>query len=246
MSTKDKSGKQAARLITEQQVCEFLSVETDFFDRHPELLESLELPHESGKAVSLIERQISVLRERNLEMRSRLNNLLETARANDKLFEKTKRLVLALLETATLSKAIDTLYDSLKNDFQIEHHKLILFSTENSIKTPAKIVSLDQGSRAIGGLLRSNRATCGVLRDEELSFLFEDQAAAIKSVAVVPLNNGNTFGVLAIGSSDPLYYKSSMGTLFLSYIAEVLNRIVPPMMEQMATLQALSAPQKIS
>jgi len=246
MSTKDKSGKQAARLITEEQVCEFLSAETDFFDRHPELLESLELPHESGKAVSLIERQISVLRDRNLEMRSRLNNLLETARANDKLFEKTKRLVLALLETDNLAKASDTLYDSLKSDFQIEHYQLILFSAENRLTTQAKVVSLDQGSRAIGGLLRSNRATCGVLRDEELTFLFADQADAIKSVAVVPLNNGNTFGVLAIGSSDPLYYKSSMGTLFLSYIAEVLNRIMPPMMEQVATVQSLTAPQKMS
>lgn len=246
MSTKDKPDKQAARLITEEQVCEFLSGETDFFDRHPELLESLELPHKSGKAVSLIERQISVLRERNLEMRSRLNNLLETARANDTLFEKTKRLVLAVLEADSLTKAIDTLYSSLKNDFQIEYYQLILFSTETSSASPARLVSLDQGSQAIGSLLRSNRATCGVLRDEELAFLFEEQASAIKSVAVVPLSNGNTFGVLAIGSSDPLYYKSSMGTLFLSYIAEVLNRTLPVMMSQMATVQTLTAPQKMS
>ena len=246
MSSKDKSGKQDAPLISEAQVCEFLSAKTDFFERHPELLESLELPHESGKAVSLIERQISVLRERNLEMRSRLNNLLETARANDTLFEKTKRLVLTLLETDSLAKAVDTLYASLKNDFQIEHYQLILFGAENSLVSQARSVSLDQGSQAIGGLLRSNRATCGVLRDEELSFLFEAQASAIKSVAVVPLNNGNTFGVLAIGSSDPLYYKSSMGTLFLSYIAEILNRVLPPMMTQIATVQALTAPQKMS
>ncbi len=246
MSTKDKSGKQDVPLVSEAQVCEFLSAKTDFFERHPELLESIELPHESGKAVSLIERQISVLRERNLEMRSRLNNLLETARANDKLFEKTKRLVLALLEADTLAKAIDTLYDNLQNDFQIEHYSLILFSPENSPVSQARIVGLDQGSQAIGGLLRSNRATCGVLRDEELAFLFEEQASAIKSVAVVPLNNGNTFGVLAIGSSDPLYYKSSMGTLFLSYIAEVLNRVLPPMMTQVTTLQSLTAPQKMS
>ncbi|PCJ36835.1 MAG: hypothetical protein COA75_06170 [Cellvibrionales bacterium] len=244
MSTKDTSHKQDAPSISEEQVCEFLSAKTDFFERHPELLESIELPHESGKAVSLIERQISVLRDRNLEMRSRLKNLLETARANDKLFEKTQRLVLALLETDSLAKAIDTLYDSLKNDFQIEHYQLILFSADSKLSMPAKIVSLDQGTQAIGGLLRSNRATCGVLRDEELTFLFDDQAGAIKSVAVVPLNNGNTFGTLAIGSSDPFYYKSSMGTLFLSYIAEVLNRALPPMMAQVATLQPVIARNK--
>lgn len=246
MSTKDTSEKQANRATTEQQVCEFLSAEKGFFDRHPELLESLELPHESGEAVSLIERQICVLRDRNLEMRSRLNNLLETARANDALFEKTKRLVLALLETDKLTQAIDALYHSLESDFQIEHYQLTLFNLDDTLSTPAKVVSLDQGTQAIGGLLRSNRATCGVLRDEELSFLFDDRAPAIQSVAVVPLNNGNTFGVLSIGSSEPLYYKSSMGTLFLSYIAEVLNRILPPMMTQITTVQPITAPQKIS
>ncbi len=246
MSTNSKSDEQTSRSITEEEVCQYLSTATDFFDRHPELLESIELPHESGKAISLVERQINVLRERNLEMRSRLSNLLETARVNDKLFEKTKRLVLALLESDSLAKAVDSLYDSLQSDFQIEHYQLILFSAENHLNSQAKVVNLDEGSQAIGGLLRSNRATCGVLRDTELSFLFEEQAEAIKSVAVVPLNNGNTFGVLAIGSSDPLYYKSSMGTLFLSYIGEVLNRTLPPMMAQIATVQAIKTPQKTS
>ena len=244
MSTKDKPGKQAPSIITEQQVCEFLSVETEFFARHSELLETIELPHASGQAVSLIERQVSVLRDRNLEMRSRLNNLLETAHANDKLFEKTKCLVLALLEADNLAKATDTLYGSLENDFKIEYYRLILFGTGNTPSTIAKTVSLDQGTQAIGGLLRSNRATCGVLRDTELAFLFDDHAPAIKSVAVVPLNKGNTFGALAIGSADPLYYKSSMGTLFLSYIAEILNRVLPPMMSQATVIQALATPQK--
>ncbi len=231
MNAETKSNKQTLELISEEQVCEFLSTQPDFFDNHPELLESLQLPHESGKAVSLIERQISVLRERNLEMRSRLNNLLETARTNDKLFDKTKHLVLALLEANDLVSIVDILYSSLKNDFQVEHYKLILFSEKDINTVPTKIVSLDQGTQAIGGLLRSNRATCGVLRDDELSFLFDEHAAEVQSVAVVPLSHGNTFGVLAIGSANPQHYKSSMGTLFLSYIAEVLNRIVPPMME---------------
>ncbi len=245
MSTKDKSDRQVAQLITEEQVCQYLSATTDFFHRHPELLESMALPHDSGKAISLIERQVNVLRERNLEMRSRLNSLLDTARANDRLFEKTQRLVLSLLEANNLTTAIDALYSSLKSDFQIEHCQLILFSSENHLSSQVKVASLDQGNQAIGGLLRSNRATCGVLRDKEMSFLFEERAKAIKSVAVVPLNHGNTFAVLAIGSSDPQHYKSSMDTLFLSYIGEVLNRTLPAMISQVTTVQTLTTPQKI-
>ncbi|HBD12033.1 MAG TPA: DUF484 domain-containing protein, partial [Porticoccaceae bacterium] len=88
--------------LSARQVSEFLLENPDFFSRHPDLVADLELPHESGKAVSLIERQISVLRERNMEMRQRLNSMLESAQANDKLFEKTKRLVLSLLDASTL------------------------------------------------------------------------------------------------------------------------------------------------
>lgn len=230
MKTNKTSDEQAEQLLTEEQVKAFLAAQPAFFDQHPELLESLQLPHESGKAVSLIERQISVLRERNLEMRSRLSNLLETARTNDTLFEKTKRLILSLLEAKTLNTLVDTLYTSLKNDFQVEYFQLILFK-ENIDTTAAKTANLDQSMKTIGNLLRNNRATCGVLRKEELSFLFGTQASAIESVAVVPLSDGNTFGILAIGSSDPQRYKSSMGTLFLSYIAEVMNRIAPAMLK---------------
>ena len=44
---------------------------------------------------------------------------------------------------------------------------------------------------------------------------------------MAPLVNGGPLGVLAIGSHDPEYYKSSMGTVFLTYVSEVLNRVLP-------------------
>ena len=58
-------------------------------------------------------------------------------------------------------------------------------------------------------------------------FLFGDQGSKVGSVAAVPLRYDNLYGILAIGKSDPNFYKSSMGTLFLSYIAEILNRLIP-------------------
>src|SRR3990167_3210800 len=91
-----------APMVDETQIIEHLLAHPDFFTRHPDALEALQLPHETGSAISLVERQVSVLRERNLEMRQRLNNLLTTARENDKLFEKTKRLVLTLIEANSL------------------------------------------------------------------------------------------------------------------------------------------------
>lgn len=212
----------------EKQVAAYLREHPAFFEHHPELLEAIRLPHDSGSAVSLMERQVTVLRERNMEMRQRLSSLLESARANDKLFEKTKRLVLNLLEANNLEALIDVLYDSLATDFEIPYYSLLLLSPEvqTSLKN-ARVVGMDEAQNQIGTLLRTHRAICGVLRSEELDFLFDDKAGEVGSVAAVTLNNGATFGILAIASADPHYYRSSMGTLFLTYIAEVLNRVIP-------------------
>lgn len=220
-------------LQTEAKVKEYLQTHPEFFNAHPDLLESLQLSHDSGGAVSLVERQITVLRERNMEMRHRLSNLLESARTNDKLFEKTKRLVLTLLEAANLAEAVNNLYDSLGTDYQIEFYSLLLLGSDSQMPaSPARVVGLEQAQSQIGTLLRTNRAICGVLREDELQFLFGDNSDKVGSVAAVPLSNGSLFGILAIGNSDSNYYRSSMGTLFLSYIAEVLNRIIPRLQSQ--------------
>ena len=214
--------------MDESAIKTYLQNNPGFFENHPELLELIQLPHESGRAVSLVERQVSVLRERNMEMRQRLNNLLEAARTNDELFGKTKRLVLNLLDARDLSTLVDTLYESLGNDYQLQYFSLVLLTDASRIPdTPARVAGLEEAENQIGTLLRGNRAICGVLRQEELHFLFGNKAREIGSVAAAPLMRGQSYGILAIGNSDPNFYRSSMGTLFLSYIAEVLNRIVP-------------------
>lgn len=217
--------------LTADQIKDYLKNNPDFFMEYPDLIELIQLPHESGAAVSLIERQVSTLRERNQEMRERINMLLEAAKTNDKLFEKTKRLVISLLEANDLSTLVDTLSESLGTDFQVEFHSLILFGDQQALPAcNTKVVGMDQANSQIGTLLRTNRPISGVLGSEELNFLFEDQAADVGSVAAVPLSHGSIFGIIAIGNSDPNYYRSSMGTLFLSYIGDALNRIVPKML----------------
>jgi uncharacterized protein len=219
MNDKRKPNHVGESELSLPQVADFLTAHPDFFSQNPDILENLELPHQSGEAISLIERQVGMLRNRNEKIQRRLDNLLESARTNDKLFEKTKRLVLSMLSV---------LYESLATDFEIEFYRLILLADNDKIQSNyARIVSLTEANYAIGTLLRSNRAICGVLGSDELAFLFGEDGKKIGSVAATPLNNGRIFGVLAIGSSDPNYYRSSMGTLFLGYIAEVINRITP-------------------
>ncbi len=217
--------------ITDEQVADYLRKHADFFVDQPSLLADLNLPHASGQAISLVERQVSVLRERNMDMRHRLSKLLDNARENDRLFEKTKRLVLALLESHHLKGAIDALLYSFNNDFKIHYTSVIFFGEPDAFADiDARIVSLNDARENIGSLIKANKPQCGVLTPTETKFLFPEDADNIGSVAMVPLMFGNTFGVLSMANRDDNYYRSSMGTLFLNYIGEVLNRQLPPLM----------------
>lgn len=226
MSLADKNKEE--REITEEQVAQYLRNHSGFFLKRDDLLLELELAHPSGKAVSLLERQVSLLRERNMDMRTRLNNLLDNARNNDTLFEKTKQLVLALVEAQGLDAIVNSFNRSLLSDFNVDFSSFTLFGNPAQHRAlAARMVNVDDAYQAIPGLLKSNSATCGVLRPEELKFLFSSHADLIGSAAVVPLSFGYPLGVIAIGSKDADYFRSSMGTLFLGYIAEVLNRLLP-------------------
>lgn len=211
-----------------EQIEAWLREHPEFFENHPDLLAELSLPHESGSAISLVERQVAILRERNIDMRHRLSKLLDNARDNDKLFDKTKRLVLTLLEGQDMGDIIDALHYSFDKDFSINFTSVILFGNLEKVpSSQARVVSIAEAREHLGALLKNSRAVCGTLGSKELEFVFGNHASEIGSVAVVPLMHGSAFGLLAIGNRDPNYYRSSMGTLFLGYIAEVLNRLLP-------------------
>jgi uncharacterized protein YigA (DUF484 family) len=213
---------------SEKIVREFLRANPSFLDQNTDILETLVLPHDSGKAVSLVERQVGVLRDRNKEMRSRLDNMLQTAHDNDLLFEKTKRLVLNLLEAKNLAALVEAVYDSLGKDFGIDFYSLTLLGDEDKLpRTMARVATMEKANERVGTLLGANRAVCGIVREEEMVFLFGERGRQVGSVAAVPLRYDSLYGILAVGNSDPNFYKSSMGTLFLSYIAEILNRLLP-------------------
>lgn len=221
----EKSPEHQAPLDAEQ-VAAYLRRHPEFFVEHDELIPEMRIPHDSGSAVSLVERQVRLLRERNIEMRHRLSQLMDVARDNDRLFEKTRRLVLDLLDATSLEDVVSTVEDSLRHGFQVPYVSLILFSDSNL--PVGRSVSSAEAHQAIGGLLSGGKTVCGVLRAHELAFLFgEAESAEVGSAAVVSLTFQGLHGVLAIGSPDPQHYKSSLGTLFLGYVAEVLARVLP-------------------
>ena len=224
-------GNDTSSLMTSKKIKKYLQKNPNFFHDNPSVLELLNLPHASGEAVSLIERQIALLRTKNLELSKHIKDLLVTAENNVKLFEKTSRLVSSLVVSKDLESIILTLSKSLKVDFQIEFHRLILFG-EHDVKLSAntQIISIKYAKKEVGSLLKSNKPLSGILTNKELNFLFGNEGAKVQSAAAANLSNGSLFGILAIGNSDPNYYNSIMDTIFFSHITEVLNGLMPIML----------------
>lgn len=152
--------------LDEQQVREYLKQNGDFLKRNPDMLDYLHISHASGSAVSLVEKQVGVLRERNIEMRRRLTSLTNNARDNDKLYEKTRTLVLELLDADSPASISQSFLRSMRDDFETEHATLILFG--DSPRENCRVDSADRARIEIGGLLNGDKAVCGTLRQEEL------------------------------------------------------------------------------
>jgi uncharacterized protein YigA (DUF484 family) len=212
--------------LSDTRVRDYLKDNPDFFDHHPDMLDHLQITHKAGSAVSLVEKQVSVLRERNMEMRKRLNSLTGNARENDRLYELTRQLVLSLLEARSLEELGETFCRGLREDFGVDHVSFILFGESRDSTEHCRIESAERARIEIGALIKGQNAVCGTLREEELQYLFPD-STGVGSAAVVPLVRGGDLGVIAVGSEDPHYYSASTGTLFLGHLGEVVVRLLP-------------------
>lgn len=217
--------------LAEAQVAAFLQMHPDFFTRNEKLLEKLQVPHQTGRAVSLIERQTTVLREKNQNLTSHLSDLIDIARHNDAQFEKTKRMVLALLESETLDDIAVAIDESLCQDFASDATSLILFTHKPLDVNNLRLMNREDAG-VISGLIGTNLPSCGRLSEAENSFIFSHDAAKVQSAAVVPLVQGETLGLLSVGSFDPDYFSSNQGTVLLSYVGEVLSRVASRILRQ--------------
>ncbi len=211
-----------------EAVLKYLSANPDFLLRHEALLAEIELPHRAGSAVSLVERQVKLLRERNIESRQRLARLLETAHQNDQLFDKTRQLILMLLEADSLERLIQTLVLGLRREFDIEHVRLLLIEDADT-RWPGSVehIRCDDAEAALGGMLRQARPVAGPLRPATRELLFGSQAGEVASALVVTIAGTHPLAVLALGSSDVRRFHGEMGTLFAEFVGDVLQRLLP-------------------
>jgi hypothetical protein len=215
--------------LAAEDVSRYLAANPSFFLKHQQLLADMFLPHESGKAVSLLERQVSLLRERNIETRKRLSDMLEQGQANDVLFNKTRGLILNLLDAKHINQLSENLIDYCQNEFQVDAVQFTLIANENTHKVSAcQVLAEAEIQRQMGEVLNRDEALSGVFRQQELDMMFAQKSADVASAVVMPIRaNNKTIAFIALGSEDANYFKSSMDTLFLGFIADVLAKLLP-------------------
>jgi len=220
-------------LPTADQVVAFLKANPDFFVDQDELLQRLTLPHDSGKAISLVQRQIHLFREQRDTLRQELSELVSIARHNDRLFGKSKRLLMQMLESGGLSEMAEAIDDSIRSDFGLDAASILIFSDQPVVSQSVgalHTVTLESALSHLDGLLDGERAVCGQFRESQRAFLFPNREEPVASVALVPLRSDRLIGVFAIGSCEPGHFDQTMGSLFLSYISDTLSRLLPPIM----------------
>jgi uncharacterized protein YigA (DUF484 family) len=213
----------------EAKVAQFLAAHPDFFDRHHALLAQLKLPHvrADGSTVSLVERQVDVLREKNRELELRLRTLVDNGRANDVLAEKIHRLAKRLIHGRDLHSRVASIEASLREDFDAREFVIVLTNADPQLlRDEARYLRAaradDPGLRSFESLFASGRPRGGRTRDSQRDWLFPSADVAVGSVALVPLGVGGAAGLLAIASPDADHFNPTMGTDFLARIGELV------------------------
>lgn len=214
--------------ISEQAVHDYLEAHPDFFERHDVLLRQLELPHGAGGAVSLVERQVSMLRQKELKLRRQLKELITVARDNDLLASKIHELSLQLIAASDLKSCVSAIEEAMRSGFGADHSILVLFSDPSlfeDIDVGRFFLAIRRDDKSLAPFetfLNGKGPRCGQVRDSQKDFLFKGDADEIGSMALVPLGPKAEIGFIAIGSHDADRFHPGMSIDFLARVGDLV------------------------
>lgn len=227
MTTREARGL-AAVDNEEESVASYLQRNPEFFERHQAVLARLRLPHaRGGSTISLVERQIEVLREKQAALENKLAELVRVARANDAIAERLHRFTRRLLGVDSREQAIARIEAGLREDFDAFHAALVLIGPPQEAPLAPRFVrhvnADDAHLKSFESLFASGKPRCGQARDSQREFLFGPEGLEMGSLALVPLGEKGALGLLALGSADRDRFHPGMSTEFLARLAELIT-----------------------
>jgi len=219
--------------VAEDQIGEYLVAHPEFFERHPGVLARLQLPHQRGSAaVSLVERQVLVLREKHGALEQKLHELIENGRANDAITDRVHRLTRRLLRARDFGGSIQALETSLREDFGASRWLLVLTDTAlpglAGYQNPHVRV-VPRGSaelKLFETFFESARPRSGQIRDTQRDYLFGADGSQVGSTVLIPLGERAGLGLLAIASHDTERYLPTMSTDYLVRIGDIVTEAI--------------------
>jgi hypothetical protein len=215
--------------VSEEDVLALLRATPDFFERHPDVLEHFELAHASGSAVSLIERQVEVLRGKNARLESRLARFIELARENEHRARGLHALARDLIRAPSLAALAAALRQGMRQDFDVDDTFIGISGTLLRRHDIEGVVPIDpQGTlyRSYENFFRTRLIECGPLPEAQAKLLFPKATVAILSAAIVPLEKEKSLGMMALGSRAADRFAPQQGKLFLEMTAELVSAAV--------------------
>lgn len=218
--------------ITEDDIANFLANTPDFFERHAELLATVQLSSgHGGRAVSLQERQAGMLRDKIKALESRVVEMIRYGNENVGIADKLQQCTLNLLLTAHARDLPDTIVRELQTQFAVPQAAIKVWHVNGIFSMEDFSTGVSEDTQTFASSLTV--PYCGVNSGFEAVNWLPDPAQAM-SVALIPLRPGKVpqaFGLLVLASPDPERFSASMGTDFLERIGELagaaLSRLRP-------------------
>ena len=222
--------------VTESDIANYLAASPGFFERHAELLGTIQLTSPHGqRAVSLQERQMEMLRDKIKGLERQIIEMVRHGQDNMAIADKLHRWTRALLLTADAADLPARIVDELQHQFLVPQAAIRVWGGDAAFaeKPFAKPVSADAQTFATS----LSQPYCGINAGfEAVSWLGEPTSVA--SMALIPLRQqagaeGATpaFGMLVLASPDPTRFSIDMGTEFLVRIGDIasasLSRLLP-------------------
>jgi uncharacterized protein len=220
--------------ITETDIANYLANTPGFFERHAELLGSVQLTSPHGqRAVSLQERQMEMLRDKIRGLEGKIVEMIRYGQDNVAIADKLHRWTRALMVTPQAADLPDVLVRELMHHYMIPQAGIRLWAAAPAFAALPFAQPVSADLKLFAGSL--TQPYCGVNSGFEAAQWLEEPGSA-KSMAMVPLREqsadvGEAFGMLVLASPDPTRYSADMGTDFLVRIGEIasaaLSRVLP-------------------
>lgn len=198
--------------MRDEDVAAWLQSNPQFFEQHAEMLAGINIPHPyGGRTISLSERQLLTLREKNRLLEKKLYELVENAKNNDELQDKVHQFTLAVLGANGLEALLETVPRDLRERFDVPHAALRVW--DHTPPSAEVLTFADETPQPV----------CVHRAMYDTQSWFGEAGALLRSFAYLPLRNGNaSSGLLILASEDEQRFYPEMGTLFLQRIADIV------------------------